>query len=107
MSYASKLYGIVAAAGAFVVAAIVLGLVHLWWFAAALGALAVMSFIIAARIGRSGNESERREVVDAGERAIGAGVVRRAVGGLRAVRIVPAGSRLGPMVRGRAPSGSG
>jgi hypothetical protein len=79
MSYATKLYGIAGVAGAFVVAAIVLGLIHLWWFAAALDALAVMSFIIAARIGRSGNESERREVVDAGERAIGAG--GRAEGG--------------------------
>jgi hypothetical protein len=79
LSYATKVHGTVYAAGAFFVAAVVLGFVHLGWFAAVLCIAAVIGFIAAVRIARSGSESERRGLVDAGERAIGA--AGRAEGG--------------------------
>jgi hypothetical protein len=79
MSYATKVYGSVYAAGTFLVAAVIVGFFHLWWVAGLLGIGGLVGFVVAVRNARSGSESERRQFVEAGERALGA--AGRAEGG--------------------------
>jgi hypothetical protein len=79
MSYPTKVYGSFYAAGTCLVAAVILGFFHLWWVAGLVGIAGVIGLVVAARITRSGSESERRRLVEAGERGIGA--AGRAEGG--------------------------
>ena len=79
MSYSTKVYGSVYAAATCLVAAVMLVFVHHWWVAGVVGLGGVLGFGFAVRNARSGTESDRRQLTEAGERGLAA--AGRAEGG--------------------------
>lgn len=72
VTFGAKMYAVTSLATGAVVGAGVLALFRLWMLAGLLAVVASVAYAVVVRIARSGTESERRAVVDSGERAIGA-----------------------------------